>query len=125
VVGVCTPIELWDVPREGLTLRRLVGLKDRAEKARSSLASRPSGGAPLWRIDVQPSSGGQAVTVRAFPSDSVSQHPLFTYTWEVVETVEDIDDVLEDFRAVAKEYGARLLMPGEFAPGQAGWRALN
>ena len=35
VVGLCTPIELWDVPREGLTLRRLVGLKDRAEKARS------------------------------------------------------------------------------------------
>lgn len=125
VIGLCTPIELWDVPREGLTLRRLVGLKDRAEKARSSLASRPSGGVPLWRLDVQPSSGGQAVTVRAFTSRAASERPLFTYTWEVVETVEDIEDVLEDFRAVAKEYGARLLMPGEFAPGQAGWRALN
>ena len=121
VFALPKPVELWDVPREGLALSRIISVRRRAREA-DGVTGRLRGSLWLTAIDETPE--GLLIKLEARKTAEPPQ-PLFTYTWSVAEALETAEDVLDDFEMIAQEHGARLLMPGELPPDTHGWRTVN
>ena len=119
IAALPTPFQLWDVPTEGLAIARHLELAWRARQADGGTGRLRDS---VWSTAIFDTSEGLVVSLEAHKA-GVHQ-PVFTFAWTVAGDLEDADDILEDFAAVAAEVGARVLPPGAPAPGR-GWQALN